>query len=73
MNNQACKVRPEIINDNSNETIFYPFSVKTSKCSGSCKNINDPYGNICVRNAVKDVDVKVLNLISRTNETRHIK
>ena len=43
MNNQTCKVRPEIINFNSNEPVFYPFSIKTSKCSGSCNNINDLY------------------------------
>ena len=43
MNNKECKVRPEIINVNSNEPVFYPFSIKTSKCSGSCNNINDPY------------------------------
>ena len=41
--NQACKVRPEIINLNSDEPVFYPFSIETSKCSGSCNNINDPY------------------------------
>ena len=28
MNNQECKVRPEIININSNEPLFYPCSVK---------------------------------------------
>ena len=38
MSNQACKVRPEIFNVNSDETVFYPFSIKTSKCSGSCNN-----------------------------------
>ena len=43
MNNQARKVRPENINVNSNKPVVYPFSIKTSKCSGSCKNINDPY------------------------------
>ena len=43
LNNQACKVRQEIINVNSNKPVFYPFSIKTSKCSGSCNNINDPY------------------------------
>ena len=42
MNNQACKVRSKIINVNSNEPVFYLFSIKTSKCSGSCNNINDP-------------------------------
>ena len=73
MNNQACKVRPEIVNLNSNETVFYPFSIKTSKCGGSYNNINDPYAKICVPDAVKDLNVKVFNPMSRTNETRHIK
>ena len=73
MSNQACKVRPEIINLDSNESVFYPFSIKTSKCSGSCNNINDPYAKICVPGAVKDLNVKIFNLMSRTNETRHIK
>ena len=73
MNNQECKVRTEIVNVNSNEHVFYPFSIKTSKCSGSCKNINDPYTKICVPDVVKDLNVKVFNLILRTNETRHIK
>ena len=73
MNIQACKVRPEIININSNEPVFYLFSIETSKCSGSCNNINDPYVKICVPDAVKDLNVKVFNLMSRTNETRHIK
>ena len=46
MNNQACKARPQIVNVNSNNPIFYPFSVKTSICSGNCNNINDPYSKI---------------------------
>ena len=41
--NQECKVRPEIININSNDPIFYPFNIKTNKCSDSCNNISDPY------------------------------
>ena len=73
MKNQESKVRPEIINFNSNEPVFYPFSIKTSKCRGSCNNINDPYAKICVPDVIKDLNVKVFNLMSRTNETRHIK
>ena len=69
MKNQDCKVRPEIVNVNSNEPVFYPFSIKTNKCGGSCNNINDPYGNICVPDVIKDLNVKVFNLMSRTNET----
>ena len=51
--------------------MFFPFSIKTSKCSGSC-NINSPYTKICVPDVVKNFNVKVFNLMSRTNETRHI-
>ena len=31
MNNQECKVRPEVVNVNSNESLFYPCSIKTKK------------------------------------------
>ena len=47
-NNQECKVRPGITNINSYEPSFYPYSVKISKCSGSCNNIDDPYAKLCV-------------------------
>ena len=43
MNDQECKIRPEIININSNKPLFYPYGVKVDKSSGSCNNINDPY------------------------------
>ena len=72
MSNQECKVRPEVINVNSDEPSFYPYSVKISKCSGSCCNINDPYAKICIPNGVKNISLKVFNLMSRTNETRYI-
>ena len=73
MHSQECKVRPEIVNINSDEPVFFPFSIKTSKCSGSCNNINDPYAKLCVPNVVKNINLKVFNLMSRTNETRHVK
>ena len=72
MKNQECKVRPEIINVNSNEPVFYPFSIKTSKWSGSCNNINDSYAKTCILDTAKKLNVKVFNLMSRTNETRYI-
>ena len=72
MKNQECKTRPEVVNVNSNNPIFYPFSIKTSKCSGNCNNINNPYAKICVPDVIKDLNVKVFNLMSRTNETRFI-
>ena len=72
MSNQECKTRPQVVNVNGDEPVFFPFSIKTSKCSGSCNNINYPYAKICVPDIVKNLNVKVFNLMSRTNETRHI-
>ena len=62
----------EIVYVNSDDPVFYPFSIKTSKCGGSCNNVDDPYANICVPNIVKNLNVKVFNLMSRTNGTRRI-
>ena len=47
MKNQECKTRPQVINVNSNNPIFHPFSIKTSKCSGNCNTIHNPYAKIC--------------------------
>ena len=73
MSSQPCKARTEIFNVNSNNPIFCPFSIKTSKCSGNCNNINNPYAKIYVPDVVKDLNVKVFNLMTRTNETKYIK
>ena len=72
MNNQECKVKPQIVNDNGDDPVFFPFSIKTSKCSGRCNNINNPWAKLCVPDAVKKLHVKVFNLVSGTNETRHV-
>ena len=73
MNNQECKVRTKIIDVNTNEPIFYPYSIKINRCKGSCNTINDPYAKICFPDKIKNTNVKVFNLMLRTNETRHIK
>ena len=52
--------------------VFHPFSIKTSKYGGSCNNINGPYAKMCVPDVVKSLNVKVLNIMSRTSKTRHI-
>ena len=72
MDNQEWKVRPEIVNVNSKEPIFFPYSIKTNKCNGSCNKINDPYGKLCVPDVIKNLNVKGFNILSRTNATRHI-
>ena len=72
MNNQECKVIPQIVNVNGNDPVFFLYSVKTSKYSGSCNNINNPLAKSCVPDVVKNLNAKVFNLVSGINETRRI-
>ena len=62
----------KIIDVNANEPVFYPYSIKINKCSGSCNNINDPFAKLCVPIIIKNMNVKVFNLMSRINKTRQI-
>ena len=65
--NQECKRRPQVINVNGDEPVFFPFIIETSKCSGSCNSINYSYAKICVPDIIKNLNIKVFNLMSRTN------
>ena len=60
-----------MINTNSNQPSFYPYSILVNKYSGSCNNINDPYAKACISD-IKTVNFKVFNLMSKINKTRHI-
>ena len=73
MNNQECKIRAQIMNINSNKRLYYRYSIKTNQCNGSCNNINDPCAKLCFPDVAKNIEVKIFNLKSRTNETRRIK
>ena len=72
VNNQECKARLEVIHINSNEPLFYLYSIKRNKCRGSCNDINDPYTKLSVPDVVEGINVKVFNLMAITNETRYI-
>ena len=72
MNNQECKARPKIIDVNNNGPVLYPYSIKINKCNESCSNINDPYAKLCVPDIIKNINIKVFNLMSRIDEKRQI-
>ena len=72
LNNQPCQARPMVVNINSDETLFYPFTANVNKCSGSCNKIDDPYAQVYVPDKVKNINVKVFNLMSGVNVTRFL-
>ena len=52
--------------------MFYPYNIKVNKCSRSCSNIDDPYAKLCVPDIIKNINVKLFNLMLRINKTRQI-
>ena len=61
------------VNVNKDEPVLFPLSIETSKCSsGSCNNINYPYAKTRVPDVIKNLNVKVFNLMSTSSEIRHI-
>ena len=72
LDNQECKISPEIINVNNKEPIFYPYKIKINRCVGSCNTINDPYGKTFFANDIENIGLKVFNLLSQNKETTNI-
>ena len=50
----------------------YPYSIKVNRCNGNCNNINNPYSRVCIPNIIKNVTLKVFDLISLKNKTKQI-
>ena len=69
MNYQECRVIPAMVNINNNEPLFHPYRILVNKRSGSCNDINNRYGKLCVSDVVKGMSIKVFNLVSWTKET----
>ena len=76
MSGQKCKTRPEIMNINTNKSLFYSYFyfilILLKKCSDTCNCINNPYAKLCVPDTVRDMKIKVFNLMSIINEMRHL-
>ena len=43
--------------------MFYPYSIKINKYKGSYNTINDPQVKLCVPDTIKNISVKVFNLM----------
>ena len=50
--------------------LYYSFTVIVNKCSGICNTVDYPYALVCAPDKVKNINVKVVNLMLRVNETK---
>ena len=60
------------MNISSNEPLFYPYINFVNKGSGNGNDINKPYTKLFFPDVAKYMNIKVFNLMLRTNETRHV-
>ena len=64
LNNRPCQSRPTLANINSNEPLYYQFTIIINKCGRSYNSIDASYAQVYVPD-------KVFNLMLRVNETRY--
>ena len=69
LKDKKCIVKETIM---KNDYMTYPYNIKVDRCIGRCNNITNPYSKVCVPDIIKNVTVKVLDLISLQNELRSI-
>ena len=69
---QSYQTRPTTIDISFDQTLFYPFGVSVKKCVRGCNTINDPYALARGPNKVKNMNVKLSNLMSGVNETKFL-
>ena len=60
------------VNEGVGEALFYPYNVLVNKCSGSCNTLDDPMAKMCVPDIIKNVNMKVYNVLMRLSETRNL-
>ena len=69
LNNQPCQARTALVNVNSNKLLHYLVTVSVNKSGGNCNSIYDPYAQVCASDKMKNMNIKVFNLMSRVNVT----
>ena len=68
LNNRPCQARSTLVNINSNQPLYYPFTVTVNKCGGVFNTIIGPYAWVCGPNKVKNMNVKIFNVEGKWNK-----
>ena len=67
--NEECKVRKVIVD---NDYMTFPYKIKVDKCIGSFNNKNNPYYKVCLPDIVKNISIRVFDLLSQKNVLKNI-
>ena len=69
LKDQKCKVKKVIIDS---DYMTFPYKIKVDRCVGSCNDVNNLYFKVCSPDIVKNISVKVFDLISRKKVLRNV-
>lgn len=72
LNNLLYLARATFINVKSNDPLCYPFVVSVYKSGGSSNIIDDLYARVHTPNNVRNMNVRVFNLIRTIDESRSL-
>ena len=74
LSNQKCITQPTLIilppNEYTQEFHYYPFTVKSKRCVGSCNTLNGLFNEVCVPNKTEDLNLSMFNMITGISETK---
>ena len=70
MDNQPCMVRPMLLHFNCNELNYYLFIISTNRCNGIYNTAADLFSIICFSNKTENLNLKALNIIKNTYESK---
>ena len=57
--------------DDYNQALHYfPFTVYLDRCNGNCTSFDDRTGRICVLNIAHVVNINIVSMITRINESK---
>ena len=69
LKNPECKVREVVV---KSEHMTFSYDIKVNRCSGNCNSITNPYAKVCVPDIIKNVTVKMFDLMTLTNKTKQV-
>ena len=69
LNDQKCSVKKVVVD---NDYMTFPYKINAERCVGSYNNITNPYSKVCLHDIVKNISVKVFDLLSQQNKFRKV-
>ena len=69
LNDQKFSVKKVIVDS---DYMTFPNKIKVDKCVGSCKDVANPFFKVCLPDSIKNISVKVFDLLSRENVLKNV-